>query len=136
MNRQMLAEVMAILIFLAHVVSVGMVWLLSSSGRLAAQGLAIEQILFPVTAAYTLGCARFIIDQPARNSRVKVRKSYVIFLGISSLGIIGIPVGIIMTHQGILLTSVDQINNYFAAIEVAFGGVFALFYADLFKADS
>ncbi|MBF9028970.1 hypothetical protein HKCCE3408_01060 [Rhodobacterales bacterium HKCCE3408] len=130
-NKQMFSSITGVLIVLGHVLLLCYLWV--SFGAPTGGGtLKVTEISTPITAAFALGVVKWIIDTQGRiTSEKKVGVPYVVIFGVILLALaFGVVWGLNRYSKG--EWQPDQLNQFFVIIESGMGGMFGLFFNDMF----
>lgn len=130
-NKQLFASIVGILIVAFHIALLGYLWLKFGSPT-GTGPLQVTEIATPITAAFALGVVKWVIDTQGH---------------ITSPKTVGLPFVIILTMVGVALAAglfwgvrqyvtgawqPKELNMFFVTLESGIGGMFGLFFNDMF----
>lgn len=130
-NKQLFSSVIGVLLVIFHIVLLGYLWF--NFGAPSGSGpLQVTEIATPMMAAFSLGVVKWVIDTQGHiTSKKTVGAPYWLLMSIISVAMgMGLVWGVRQYITG--SWQPEQLNLFFVALEAGIGGMFGLFFSDMF----
>ncbi len=131
-SKQMCASVWGLSIILFHILLSFYLWFIFNPKFNSSGEFLVAEISTPLSVTFALGVVKWVIDvQGLIKSEPKVGVLYVVTLSLVS-GALYAAIILVFWNFRLMEPSPEQLNSFFLLIDSALGGLFALFYNDMF----